>query len=241
MFTPFQRLLEQLETRPAPPQFSITVESRSTLPTIGNMPTDTQILRAKIRDVKFMVTLSKKFDWAVGFLPHQAMITRVDQGAVFIAKENAQHAGYLLSAPRLENAKHIRPIFQACVDMDAQRRHHGLALLNEITREARAANQSMLQCFCRQNLEANHFWRAAGFVPIALRDVNAVRGHPCILWRKPLVVMTATTLAHLPPNPRNQTGGGRSVRRHDWSKLPTVIPYSNLDLERELERIGLAA
>jgi N-acetylglutamate synthase-like GNAT family acetyltransferase len=205
------------------------------------MANKTQVARARMKDFSYVEALARKFEFAVGFLPREAIRERLARDEVLLARENDEPAGYLLGARCLGNAKHVRPIFQACVQMDAQRRHHGLALLDQLTKEARLAGQAMIQCFCRQNLEANEFWRAAGFVPVALRDVGAVRGHPCILWRKPLVIMTPETLSFVPPNPNHQTGGGRSVRRFDFEKLPCISPYSQQDLKLELEKIGLAA
>lgn len=196
---------------------------------------------ALMRDARYVRHLQKVFNEQLGFLSDGAVIERIRQGNVSLALENGEPAGYLLGATEISAAKHIRPVFQAAVQMDAQRRHHGLALLNDLTTAAISHKQTIIQCFCRQNLEANDFWRAAGFVPVALRDVNAARQQPCILWRKPLARMTAETLLWMPPNARNQTGGGRSVRAHDWSKLPLLSTYATADIAAALRELQLAA
>lgn len=196
---------------------------------------------AKPKDFTYVKDLAKRFTDAVGFLPAEAVRTRIDRAQVRIALENGDPCGYVLEGTQLQHAKHIRPIFQAAVQMDAQRRHHGLKLIEEICSTAAASHQTIVQCYCRQTLDANSFWKAAGFVAVALRHVNATRGAPCILWRRPLHIMTASTLLEIPANPRNHAAGGRSVHRYAWDKLPLIETYSTADIEQELRRLNRAA
>lgn len=196
---------------------------------------------ARVQDHAYVEKLQRLFSEEVGFLSRQATCARLKQRNVLIALENSEPAGFLLGAAAISTAQHIRPIYQAVIQFDAQRKHHGLQLVELLSIAATAAKQTIIQCFCRQDLDANAFWREAGFVKVALRDVNAHRGEPCILWRKPLVRMTAETLMFLPYNVRNQTGGGRSVRRHDYHALPLIEPFCTADITAELSRLQLAA
>lgn len=200
-----------------------------------------EIHLAGVRDARFVHDLATKFSWAIGHLPYAALDARIIAGHVHLARENDEPAGYILAAPMLAAARHIRPIFQAAVCMDAQRRQHGMRLLDRITAEAIASRQTIIQAKCRVSLEANEFWREAGFIAVALEETNAKRGYGKIVWRKPLVLMTADTLLFWPANPRNQTGGGRSLRKHDFDGLPTVTPYGRDDLLAALTRLHLAA
>ena len=83
-----------------------------------------------------------------------------------IAEENDDAAGYILSRPKLRWQPAMRSITQAAVAMDAQRRHHGLALLARIEQESRSAGLLAIQACCAVGLDSNDFWRAAGFLPI---------------------------------------------------------------------------
>jgi N-acetylglutamate synthase-like GNAT family acetyltransferase len=205
------------------------------------MSKTTHTRTARLKDRSYIRSLAKQFAWAVGFLPDQAMMNRLEEGSIELALENLDPAGFILTAPHLGEAKYIRPIFQACVQMDAQRRHHGLNLLRKITAQARVDGKALLQCWCRQSLDANEFWRAAGFVKIALREVGATRGSPCILWRKPLIALPVEALAVMQPNTRNQSGAGRSLSKRHMSELPGIELFSPSDIELQLERLGLAA
>lgn len=197
--------------------------------------------QARTSDRKYIRALAKKFSEQLGFLPDEAIRNRIDQGCVQICIENGEPAGYLLHAPELASAPHILPIFQAAVQLDAQRRQHGFALVEELQLLAHEQAQTIIQCKCRQELEANAFWEAMGFIAVAIEDTAAVRGQPKIIWRKPIVRMTAATLLEMPDNPRNQTGGGRSVGRHDYARLPMLTIMSPAEIIERLKALDPAA
>lgn len=138
-------------------------------------------------DLKFVDKLQRKFGHSVGFLCRAALEYNLEHGHVDIAMENGEPAGYLLGRPRLGWQPLMRPIYQACVAMDAQRRHHGLALLLKIEGEARAAHAVALQANCAIGVEANEFWKCAGFKPICHMTPRTMRGRQIICWRKPLI------------------------------------------------------
>jgi hypothetical protein len=135
-------------------------------------------------DLKFLVHLQQKFSNAVGFLPVQALIEYVDKKLVGVAHENGQPCGYVLGRPAYRYQPLLRPITQAAVAMDAQRRRHGLALIDRMHNRAYQAGQVAMQAICRVDLEANDFWAAAGFEPIVELDRANARGEKLIVWRK---------------------------------------------------------
>lgn len=151
------------------------------------VPQPAQIRVATVNDLKFVDHLQRKFANAVGFLPKVAIENLTQQGHVRIAMENDEGAGYILSRPRLGWQPKMRSITQACVAMDAQRRHHGIALLHQIEIESIAAGLLAIQACCAVGLESNDFWKAAGFVPVVHMTPQNVRGREIICWRKPLV------------------------------------------------------
>jgi N-acetylglutamate synthase-like GNAT family acetyltransferase len=162
------------------------------------VPEPDQIRTATAADLKFVDSLQKKFANCVGFLPKIAIENLLNAGHIRLAMENDDGAGYILSRPRLVWQPRMRSITQACVAMDAQRRHHGLALLETISAEATADGLLALQACCAVGLESNSFWQAAGFIPIVHMVPENVRGREIICWRKPLTSVVPAWFA-MPP------------------------------------------
>lgn len=137
---------------------------------------------ATARDLPFMLTLAKRWTDAVGFLPREAVDWYVSAGSVRICVENGDSAGYLLTRDHLASSPAIRPILQAAVCLDAQRRYHGLRLVDSVIRDARSAGRKILQLKCREAIEANQFWRAAGFELVGHQDAGGRRGGRICVW-----------------------------------------------------------
>lgn len=154
--------------------------------------------RATVSDLKFIDSLQKKFGRSLGFLPTEALRVNLEQQNVDLCLENGEAAGYLLCRPRLSWQPLLGSIVQAAVCMDAQRRHHGLALLLQVEERARAAGQIGLQANCAIGVEANEFWAAAGFKPIAHLTPATKSAREIICWRKPLVRKLPLWFTQLP-------------------------------------------
>jgi N-acetylglutamate synthase-like GNAT family acetyltransferase len=162
--------------------------------------------RATVQDLKFIDSLQKKFGRSLGFLPTSALTDNLERGNVDLCLENGEPAGYLLCRPRLSWQPLLGSIVQAAVCMDAHRRHHGLALLLQIEERARAAGQIGLQANCAIGVEANEFWAAAGFKPIAHLTPQTKSQREIICWRKPLVRNLPLWFTVLP-----EKAGGRAL------------------------------
>lgn len=145
-----------------------------------------QLLIAGAGHSRFIADLQRKHANEIGFLPHQATAWYIEAGCVRIAIENGEPAGMLLGREKFRWQPAMRGIFQAAICFDAQRRHHGLALVEATAEDAREAGQMALQACCREGLEANEFWRIAGFQEICRLDPSAARRRQIIVWRKPL-------------------------------------------------------
>lgn len=196
---------------------------------------------ASTRDRSYVISLGKKFSNMLGTLSFEAIDKRLELGHIEIATQNAAPCGYILWAEQMKGARHVRPIFQAAVQMDAQRRHHGLALLRKIEAKAREDRKAILQCWCRQGLDANDFWKAAGFIAVAFSESNAQRGEPRILWRRPLLNLPTETLMLLPRPAANIAPGGRALRKSQYNQLPEITVYAQAQVSHDLERTGLSA
>lgn len=165
-----------------------------------------RLSRASISDLRFIDSLQRKFARSLGFLPTAALEVNLEAGNVHLAMENEDPAGYLLVRPVLSWQPLLASIVQAAVCMDAQRRHHGLALLLKIEEDARARGQIGLQANCAIGVEANEFWQAAGFKPIAHLTPATKSQREIICWRKPLTRKLPAWFTCLPAK-----AGGRSL------------------------------
>jgi N-acetylglutamate synthase-like GNAT family acetyltransferase len=162
------------------------------------VPEPDQVRTATAKDRTYIDSLQKKFANCLGFLPNEALDVLIEMGATYTAIENGDPAGYIVSRPHLRWQPLMRSITQTCVAMDAQRRHHGLALLDVISAEAAAAGLRAIQACCAVGLESNEFWRAAGFIPICHMTPENVRAREVICWRRPLSTVVPTWFA-MPP------------------------------------------
>jgi N-acetylglutamate synthase-like GNAT family acetyltransferase len=118
------------------------------------------IVRAAPADLPYVVHLQKRYADALGFLPRAALAEKIELGQVWLSLENGEPAGFLhhgsLAVPEVR-------IFQAAVQYDARRRHLGLALVQSLADRAAATGARGISLRCLSFLEANDFWRAAGF------------------------------------------------------------------------------
>lgn len=171
---------------------------------------------------KLVMELQRKFSNQLGFLPGKAIDFYLEGGHTGIALENGEPCGYVLGRPSFRFNRQIRPITQAAVFMDAQRRHHGLALVHAICRRAIAAGQLAVQCTCREDIEAVDFWTAAGFLPIASHFLDTARRKGLIVFRRCLVQPAPTWFYEPPPS-----GGYRNRRRSNQTRTSASAPEEN--------------
>jgi N-acetylglutamate synthase-like GNAT family acetyltransferase len=118
------------------------------------------IVRATPADLAYVVALQKRNGEALGFIPRLALSEKIGLGRIWLATENGDPAGYLhhgsLAVPEVR-------IFQAAIQYDARRRHHGLTLVGDLLARARQAGARGVSLRCLDFLDANDFWHAAGF------------------------------------------------------------------------------
>src|SRR4051812_21215083 len=115
---------------------------------------------ATASDLAYVVKLQKAHGDALGFIPRAALAYKIERCRVHLALENGEPAGYLHHGSMA--SEEVR-IFQAAIQYDARRRHLGLALVDDLLRRASGAGAQAVSLRCLSQLEANDFWRAAGF------------------------------------------------------------------------------
>ena len=126
----------------------------------------------------FLTSLMEKNYEAVGFIPRPKLEEYAARGQVLIETENETPCGYLVFGngwPRLR-------IYQACIQYDARRREHGIALVERVIREADVRGCDSISLWCADDLDANNFWKAAGFAFGGQREGGMKRGRKHNLW-----------------------------------------------------------
>ena len=124
------------------------------------MPAQDRIVRATPADLNYVVDLQRRNHEALGFIPRVALLEKIRLGQIHLATENDCPAGFLhhgsLARPEVR-------IFQAAIQYDARRRHHGLGLVQDLVERAEEAGARGVSLRCLDFLDANDFWTAAGF------------------------------------------------------------------------------
>jgi len=123
-------------------------------------PSNPLVTPATEADLAYVVSLQKRHADALGFIPRMALLEKISLNQITLARENGDPAGFLhhgsLTRPEVR-------VFQAAIQYDARRRHLGMALVDDLVERAADAGAKGISLRCLSFLEANQFWRAAGF------------------------------------------------------------------------------
>ena len=131
-----------------------------------------------------MDRLQKLHSRAVGWMPTKQFEGKIDLGHVLVAQDaGGRPVGYCVGNDRYYKRDDVGIVFQMNVEPGRQRGLVGATLLRELF--ARAAWGCRLYCcWCAQDLAANRFWEAMGFVPLAYRAGSQGKKRVHIFWQK---------------------------------------------------------
>jgi GNAT superfamily N-acetyltransferase len=170
-------------------------------------------------DLSFVMDVSKRETYAIGFIPRFAMQRKIELGRILLGQENDCEAGFLhygsFRAPEVR-------IFQSAIRYDARRRGLALAMVESLVSTCRANGNVAISLRCLEELEANAFWEAAGFVRIAQEPGR--RG-TLNVWVRPINPGKVTIESRVQrcrkcgrPTPHLWTAGGKR-----WSLCPDCL------------------
>jgi hypothetical protein len=210
---------------------------------------------ATVADVPFMDRLQRLHTKQVGFFPTAQFEGNIKQGKVLVAEEGvassgqqaagsgegqagvllpAVPVGYCIGADRYFKHDDVGIIFQMNVLPGRQRSLVGAMLLKEQF-ERSAYGCKLYCCWCAQDIAANKFWEAMGFVALAFRTGSAAKSRIHIFWQKRIRSGDTTTPWWFP----SETAGG-AVRENrlvlpippgtHWSDAkPLVLPGMEIE------------
>src|SRR5687767_11673040 len=190
--------------------------------------TPIHIRPATIEDIPFIDSLQKVHRKQVGFMPKGQLEGKIADGHVLVAEDrrsefgvrcsgkddpnaerrnpSAEPAGYIISVDRYHKHDNVGIIYQLNVAPARQRGFIGMALLKAVFDRA-AYGCRLFCCWCAQDIQANRFWEAMGFVPLAFRTGgagSAKKSRVHIFWQKRIRAGDTRTPWWIPC----ETGGG---------------------------------
>jgi hypothetical protein len=186
-------------------------------------------------DLAFIDALQKRHSHMVGFMQTSALAGKIAAGHVVVAQDSiAQRVGYCIGNDQYFKRDDVGIIYQLNVAPGKQRAFIGATLLKAMFDRA-AYGCRLFCCWCALDIEANRFWEAMGFVPLAYRAGSAGKGRVHIFWQKRIRQGDSETPWWFP----SQTSGG-SIREDrivlpippgtHWSDAkPIVLPGTRAD------------
>jgi hypothetical protein len=208
----------------------------------------------------------------VGFLKRQAIEGKIGAGQALIAESSADYAdyadedkenaplnlrpsaqsagkrlGYVMGQDRYFKHDNVGLIHQMSVAPGRQRGFVGATLLKALFERA-SYGCLLYSCWCAQDIEANRFWEAMGFVPLAYRAGSSKKGRVHIFWQKRIREGDTSSPWWYPcETTGGQMGEGRIVLpippgRHWSQELPVLRPaLSNVEGPEATARPALAS
>ncbi len=218
-----------------------------------------EIGAATLEDVDWIDDLQKRHRDRVGFQMRGAIEGKIRAGEIIVAWATSpcsssssdetqdtgrlpvpreKRLGYCMASDRYMKREDVGVVYQMNVEPGHQRGFVGAALLRaQFDRSAYGCR--LYCCWCAQDIEANRFWEAMGFVPLAYRAGSEKRARVHIFWQKRIREGDVATPWWFP----SQTKGGSMADRivlpippgvHWSDDLPLILPTHDAVVRREL-------
>jgi hypothetical protein len=162
--------------------------------------TDVTVRLATADDLPFVDSLQKMHGDRVGFLRMKALEGKLRAEQILIACQvppvpslaeggtagggtGGTPVGYVIAQDRYLKREDCGIVYQMNVMPGRQRGFVGATLLKAVFDRA-AYGCRLFCCWCAQDIEANRFWEAMGFVPLAYRAGSEKKRRVHIFWQK---------------------------------------------------------
>ncbi len=140
------------------------------------------VRHAKLEDIPYVISLSKKESHSLGFIPkmaYEAAITGIKTGdrwsttcndKLFLIESNGDLLGFCLASFGQFNAISKKgKIAQICLQTDARKFLRGRLLLDYVVEYGATQGTYAFSAGCADDLESNLFWQSMGWINIAKR------------------------------------------------------------------------
>jgi GNAT superfamily N-acetyltransferase len=129
-------------------------------------------------ELDYIVNLAKKHTDEIGFIPRPTLERYWQCGQIEFEYENDELCGFLVFG----NGRPTLRIYQAVIQYDARRREHGTNLVQRLILKADRRGYDALALWCANDLEANEFWKALGFVLVTQKRGGTRRDRMLNQW-----------------------------------------------------------
>ena len=145
---------------------------------------DVVIKPATTRDLPEVDRLQKAHSKELGFLHRATLEGKVARGEMLVARTpSGLLAGYVVGSDTYHKREEVGVVYQMAVSQIHRRTTVGATLLKALF-ESWAYGTRLCCAWCAQDLAANGFWEAMGFVPLAYRAGSAGKGRVHIFWQR---------------------------------------------------------
>jgi hypothetical protein len=140
------------------------------------------VRQAIITDIPYVISLSKKENHSLGFIPkmaYESAVTGIKTGdrwstvcndKLFVIECNKDLVGFCIASFGLRNSISKKgKIAQICLQTDARKFLRGRRLLDEVVEYGKTQGTMAFSAGCANDLESNLFWQAMGWVKISSR------------------------------------------------------------------------
>ena len=138
---------------------------------------------ATIKDINYILDLSKKESKSLGFIPkmaYESAITGIKKGdrwsnvcndKLWVCECNGDLVGFVLASFGKTNAiwKNGK-IAQICLQTDARMMQRGRLLLDKVINYGQKIGTLSFSCGCADDLPSNLFWQTMGWIKIGKRN-----------------------------------------------------------------------
>jgi hypothetical protein len=228
--------------------------SMSAIVPISRIPIS--VRAATMEDLPFIDQLQKKNTKMVGWMPTKQLEGKIKAGHVLIAEERHEGTeaqrhvgteaearipsvptclrasvpvGYLIGNDQYFKRDDVGIVYQINI-VESHRRSLVGAMLLKAQFERSAYGCRLYCCWCAQDIEANRFWEAMGFVALAFRAGSRGKGRVHIFWQKRIRSGDETTPWWFPAH--TNSGSIREDRLvlpippgvRWWDEMPRVLP-----------------
>jgi acetyltransferase (GNAT) family protein len=134
------------------------------------------------KDLLYVLSLSKKETFSIGFIPkmaYESAITGIKKGIrwsdvcndkLFVIECNKELVGFCLASfGKIGGISKMGKIAQICLQIDARLMQRGRMLLDAVTEYGKRGGTLRWACGCADDLPSNLFWKTMGWVKVAER------------------------------------------------------------------------
>ena len=138
---------------------------------------------AQEKDLLYVLSLSKKENFSLGFIPkmaYESAVTGIKRGdrwsdvcndKLFVIECNNDLVGFCLASfGRIGGIGKMGKIAQICLQIDARLMQRGRLLLDAVVEYGKKKGTFRWACGCADDLPSNLFWQTMGWIKVAERQ-----------------------------------------------------------------------